>query len=151
MAILRWRSGWDSIGRVRWVVAYVFRFVNNCILKRRTTSSFNFKAVTRGQIHFVKAWLAFLTGKWSVLKNKISKPSSLQSLNPFLDDQGLMCISGRLAAASELPYDEKHPIILPYNSQLARLLVLFTHKISLHGGNQLVHRLIRLQFTGWKT
>ena len=46
-----------------------------------------------------------------------------------------------------MSYDERYPIILPYNCQLSRLLVQFTHGITLHGGNQLVHRLIRLQFT----
>ena len=37
-------------------------------------------------------------------------------------------------------------VILPHNCELSRLLVRFTHLIVLHGDNELVHRLIRLQF-----
>ena len=56
-------------------------------------------------------------------REKISTTSSLQSFNAFTDGQGLMRVSEQLAAASEILYDEKHPIILPYNTHLARLLV----------------------------
>nr|XP_041632606.1 uncharacterized protein LOC121502840 [Drosophila kikkawai] len=67
-------------------------------------------------------------------------------MNPFLDPHGLIRACGRVTASEVLQYDERHPIFLPYNCQLARLLVSFTHRISLHGGNQLMVRLIRSKF-----
>ncbi|XP_059222451.1 uncharacterized protein LOC131996706 [Stomoxys calcitrans] len=79
-------------------------------------------------------------------KKTIASKSSLLSLNPFLDDEGVMRICGRLTSSPVLSYNERHPVILPYSSQLSRLLVKFTHEISIHGGNQLVLRLLRMQF-----
>ncbi|XP_041630525.1 uncharacterized protein [Drosophila kikkawai] len=67
-------------------------------------------------------------------------------MNPFLDPHGLIRACGRVTASEVLQYDERHPIFLPYNCQLARLLVSFTHRKSLHGGNQLMVRLIRSKF-----
>ncbi|XP_060665543.1 uncharacterized protein LOC132797782 [Drosophila nasuta] len=64
-------------------------------------------------------------------------------LEPFPRWQG---DSTGLWASHSLRYDESHPIILSYSSSFARLLVRFTHRISLHGGNQVVMRLIRSRF-----
>ncbi|XP_070139971.1 uncharacterized protein [Drosophila kikkawai] len=50
---------------------------------------------------------------------------------------------GRVTSSDLLQYDERHPVILPYDCHLSRLLVRFTHRITLHGGNQLMIRLIR--------
>ncbi|XP_075150784.1 uncharacterized protein LOC142224892 [Haematobia irritans] len=76
----------------------------------------------------------------------ISSSSSLLSFNPFMDSEGKIRICGRLTASPSLSYNERHPVILPYNCQYSRLLVRFIHEISLHGGNQLVLRLIRVQY-----
>jgi len=54
--------------------------------------------------------------------------SSIFFLNPFLDLKGLV----------SLRYNEWHPIILPYEWALSRLLVKFTHLITYHGSNQIV-------------
>jgi len=72
--------------------------------------------------------------------------SSILSLNPFLDKKGLIKACGRIRASDSLRYDERHPIILPYECTLSRLLVKFTHLISLYGGNQLVVRLTRSRY-----
>ena len=53
-------------------------------------------------------------------------------LDPFLND-GLLRVDGRLAY-SNLSFNEKHPLILPYNSEFSRLLVRYHHVRSLHGG-----------------
>nr|XP_041630604.1 uncharacterized protein LOC121502051 [Drosophila kikkawai] len=79
-------------------------------------------------------------------KRPIPASSSIKNMNPFLDPHGLIRACGRVTASEVLQYDERHPIFLPYNCQLARLLVSFTHRISLHGGNQLMVRLIRSKF-----
>ncbi|XP_070142318.1 uncharacterized protein [Drosophila kikkawai] len=71
-------------------------------------------------------------------KRPIPASSSIKNMNPFLDPHGLIRACGRVTASEVLQYDERHPIFLPYNCQLARLLVSFTHRISLHGGNQLM-------------
>lgn len=44
-------------------------------------------------------------------RNSIALISKLQELNPFLDDDGMVQVGGRLQN-SLLPYDAKHPVIL---------------------------------------
>jgi len=79
-------------------------------------------------------------------KRPIPVSSPIANLFPFLDQRGLLRACGLITASTALQYDERHPIILPCNCRLARLLVLFSHQISLHGGNQLVVRLIRSKY-----
>ncbi|XP_060665700.1 uncharacterized protein LOC132797981 [Drosophila nasuta] len=79
-------------------------------------------------------------------KQQVPSSSSIRNLNPFLDGKGILRACGRLRASHSLRYDESHPISLSYSSYFARLLVRFTHRISLHGGNQVVMRLIRSRF-----
>ncbi|XP_029169406.1 uncharacterized protein LOC114939309, partial [Nylanderia fulva] len=62
--------------------------------------------------------------------------SSLIKLNPFIDDQGVLRVGGRLKHAL-LPYDEKHPVIIPPASWMTRLLIESCHRRSLHGGVQM--------------
>jgi len=73
-------------------------------------------------------------------KRTVPAASSILSLNPFLDQKGLVRACGRVTASESLLYDERHPIILRTTVH-SRLLVQFTHLITLHVSNQLVVRL----------
>ncbi|XP_036346099.1 uncharacterized protein LOC118755367, partial [Rhagoletis pomonella] len=67
------------------------------------------------------------------IKSKINIPttSKLVSLTPFLDGNEVLRIRGRLHHAN-LPYDQKHPMILPSNHHFTKLLIDFAHQITLH-------------------
>ncbi|XP_048004299.1 uncharacterized protein LOC125240447 [Leguminivora glycinivorella] len=60
-----------------------------------------------------------------------SKTSKIRSLTPFLEN-GILRVGGRLDNASDLEV-AKHPIILPYESQLTKLIVTDAHERTLHG------------------
>lgn len=62
----------------------------------------------------------------------VAKSSSIAKLSPFIGEDGLLRVKGRLEFA-ELSYDERHPIILP-KSHLSLLLVRFQHKLLKHAG-----------------
>ncbi|XP_068143524.1 uncharacterized protein [Drosophila tropicalis] len=79
-------------------------------------------------------------------KKSLATSSTILNLNPFIDASGVIRACGRVQQAAALSYDERNPILLPVISPLSRLLVLFTHQISLHGGSQLVVRLIRQRY-----
>ena len=144
-------SRFSDFAKALRVVSYIFRFYYRI---RSRLGQFQFGPITKGEIHFVKRRLIVINQQnsypeeYRALSDKkpISKTSSLLNFNPFIDADGVLRVSGRLVAAPDLSYDERHPMILPYDCQLSRLLVQFTHFISLHGDNELVHRLIRLQF-----
>ncbi|XP_029679981.1 uncharacterized protein LOC115245695 [Formica exsecta] len=74
----------------------------------------------------------------------VSHRSSLSKLSPFLDDNGVLRVGGRLKHAV-LSNDERHPMIAPPASWLTRLLIESCHKRTLHGGVQLMLGLLRLR------
>ena len=62
---------------------------------------------------------------------------TLLPLHPFLDDQGLLRVGGRLSQ-SEHPYDKCPPMILPGKHEVTRMIIEQTHKDLLHAGTALV-------------
>lgn len=51
----------------------------------------------------------------------------LSSLNPFIDSSGLIRVGGRLTNASDLSYDHRHPIIIPYKTHFGTLIFRHEH------------------------
>lgn len=75
----------------------------------------------------------------------VDTSSSLLTLAPFLDDYGVLLVGGRLSNAA-LPYDQRHPIILPRHSPLTTLIVHDVHHSTLHGGIQEMLQHIRRRY-----
>lgn len=71
--------------------------------------------------------------------------SSILSLNPMLDEYGLLRVQGRLKHAL-LPFSSKHPIILPASSTYTKLSIRQAHFRAMHGGLQLTLRTIRDEY-----
>lgn len=71
--------------------------------------------------------------------------SPISSLTPFLDDEGMLRLGGRLKHSS-LPLETKHPIILPTESALAVLLRREAHINHLHAGVQLTTTVLRRKY-----
>lgn len=57
----------------------------------------------------------------------------LTGLNPKRDDNDLLRMDGRLRFADNLPYDTRHPIFLPKNLPMKRLVIVDKHKGLGHG------------------
>ncbi len=64
---------------------------------------------------------------------KISSQSSIKSLNPILDEQGLIRVGGCLSNA-DMTNDEKHPLIIPANHHISTLLIKHYHEKVVHQG-----------------
>ncbi|XP_055591140.1 uncharacterized protein LOC129743191 [Uranotaenia lowii] len=79
-------------------------------------------------------------------KRKIKKSSPIASYNAFLDEAGVLRVSGRLEAADWLPYDAKYPIILPKNHRITVLLLDWMHRKHHHANNETVTNEIRQRF-----
>lgn len=82
----------------------------------------------------------------ALARNKeIPKSSRLRMLTPWMDEYGILRITGRLAN-SELPLNQRRPIILDYKSDLAKRLVVKAHKELLHGGVQMCTQYLRQKY-----
>lgn len=62
---------------------------------------------------------------------------SLKPLHPFLDKTGIIRVGGRLQNSS-IPYSQKHPIILPKDSRITKLIIHHEHLRHLHAGPKLL-------------
>lgn len=72
----------------------------------------------------------------------VNKKSKLFSLTPFLCQDGLLRVGGRLQK-SELDYDTKHPILISHKCHLSRLIIAEAHEKTLHGGPLLMINYVR--------
>ena len=69
------------------------------------------------------------------LDEKIDVKSRVIPLNPFIDNQGILRVGGRLTH-SELPEEQKHPILLPASHHTTRLVIRDEHFRLKHAGTQ---------------
>ena len=74
----------------------------------------------------------------------VMKSSTLKSLTPMLNDQGLLCVGGRLSKSS-LEDSSKHPCIIPYDHAIAKLIVKAYHNRA-HLGTDWLISLLREKF-----
>lgn len=82
----------------------------------------------------------------SLKNNKcLKKNSSLVSLLPFIDPNGLLRVGGRLDNA-QISYNSKHPIILPSKHSLSILLIQEFHVSHLHAGISVLSNIIRQNY-----
>ena len=115
----------------------MYRFVNNCRPRQHTR---------RGHLSTLELnaaeeyWLKVMQGEMfgeelSLLQDgkELPRKSKLLSLRPFVDAQGLLRVGGR-ASLSKLSYSRRHPIILPSDHVLTKLIVHSEHLRLLHAG-----------------
>ena len=72
------------------------------------------------------------------------RQSSLRKLNPFVGTDGLLRVGGRLRK-SNLPFEVIHPVILPKDGHITRLIVSQTHEKLQHAGRETTLSEIRHQ------
>ncbi|GFX38671.1 integrase catalytic domain-containing protein [Trichonephila clavipes] len=132
------------------IFSFIFRFINNIKAKESCNKE---KYLTADEIKRSTEFLAkiaqlseFKAEIDALKKGKgVSKTSKLRALDPFLDENYLLRVGGRLSNA-DLPFEAKHQIIIPSKHKFTKLLFEHMHKKFFHIGAQgLVHQ-IRMQF-----
>lgn len=95
-------------------------------------------------LHIKQAQQMYLGNELKLLQSQqpVSPGSQLSCLNPYLDENGLIRVSGRLRN-SKLPFRQKHPLIIPRESAICKLLIDQAHRFTLHGGIQEMLQYIR--------
>ncbi|KAJ0169355.1 hypothetical protein K1T71_015239 [Dendrolimus kikuchii] len=134
---------YSSLTRLIRIVAYCRRFLD---LKRPASERNRGEYLTASELaqaletcikqcqveHFQEELeLIRKDGKFSKIKGH------LKSLNPYVDEKGLLRIGGRLDNMP-LSLNARHPILLPKKSTLTALVIADAHVKTLHGGIQLM-------------
>ena len=93
--------------------------------------------------HATRYWIKVAQNEsWTSEINALKKGSRLKQtsrilcLNPFIDKSGILRVGGRQENA-RLSFDTRHPIILPSNHPLLKLLIQSEHLRLLHAGHLL--------------
>ncbi|XP_076660276.1 uncharacterized protein LOC143363596, partial [Halictus rubicundus] len=126
-------SSWIVLQRA---IAYCVRFCKNASRCERNTgplSIFELKRAHNCVIknvqgrHFAKEYTNLTH------RTAIHKDSKILALTPFIDDEGIIRVGGRLQN-SDLRYSQRHPILLPRSDHITRLIIEYEHRRQLHTG-----------------
>ncbi|KAG7312917.1 hypothetical protein JYU34_001315 [Plutella xylostella] len=147
----------SSLNRLIRVTAYILRFLN------KTRSLSTYPAYLQASEHkqalhtlikvsqrdnFAKE-IKVLEGNvhkdQSQTLKKLINGKKIVKLNPFLDDEHVMRVGGRICKA-DVDFNQKHPIILTKDCNLSYLIVKDVHSKTLHGGLQLMLNVIRSKY-----
>jgi hypothetical protein len=75
----------------------------------------------------------------------IEKNSTIRNLSPFLDENGVIRVGGRIRNAN-LAYNQKHPVLIPKNHNVTEAIIRHFHVKNLHSGTQSTLASIRQQY-----
>ena len=87
---------------------------------------------------FVKmVQLKYFNEELKLLKMKngenVKISSKISSLNPYLDENGIIRVGGRLEK-SKISNDCKHPKLIPKDFHISKLIILWCHQKTRHSG-----------------
>ena len=142
-------SSWTKMLRV---IATCLRFkerlmsvVNASVTNIDLKSPFKPDELSRAQILIIK-----LLQKETFLE-EISKLKSsgevkikcdISKLNPFLDEKGILRVGGRIKNSS-LPFELKHPVLLPKRHHITFAILHYFHDLTAHQGRSLTINAVR--------
>ena len=128
---------WSSLTKAMRVIGWVLRFIKNaqCPSDDRVHGDLTFSELCRAKGELLRSvQVTEYSEELCALGQgqSVSKKSKIYKLSPFLGDDGLLRLQGRLQH-SGLPEEEKHPVIIP-KCHLRVLLARHAHVMLKHAG-----------------
>ena len=113
--------------RLKTTVAWILR-AQRLFRPRRTSSADSQPEHSRGPNPLSAGELELASAEIiRYVQHSHGPADSVRKLDPVMDEAGLLRVGGRLTH-STLPVDIKHPIILPRDSQVSRLILTSAHQ-----------------------
>ncbi len=142
----------SMFSRLKRVTAWVFRFIRNCQARKlktqRNVNPLSVEELDRATTYWIKVIQGtFWHKEIECLRKglKIAQSSTILSLNPMLDDIGVLRVGGR-QRNTKFSYNSRHPIILSSKHPLVKLLMRSEHLRLLHGGPLLLSASLSRRF-----
>lgn len=140
----------STFPRLQRVAAFVKRFINNC---RVVQSERKVGRLSLSELNEATNMLAKISQTQSfpeviskLAQNEPLHPKEkLSSLSPFLDNDQIMRVGGRLKYSNYV-YTKKFPILLHANHEFTKLLFEHEHRKLIHGGPQILLAHVRETF-----
>lgn len=136
------------------VTGLCLRFINNLKMKiKPTKSDRSVQPVTEAEFqNAVNHWVLIVQGQHFASeidqlrkKRPIPVQSRLRSLTPFLDENQILRVGGRLKQAN-WDFERSHPMILPKGHRFTELVIFYYHKISMHAPVETLLSIMRQKF-----
>lgn len=134
----------SSFTRLLRVTAWLIRFSRNCRARKnelnRITGPLSVQELNQAKTYWISvSQKEYFAKEIKTLQSKARVPqsSSLLSLNPLLDEVGLLRVGGR-ESNSKLSYQNQHPLIIHGKHPLTKLLIRSEHNRLLHAGPTLL-------------
>lgn len=160
-----------NLGEIKRILTYVRRFIDGCKRKyknrpKQAISADELKLNVRKYVSFptdeelsesIKTFIrreqqlayphecAHFEKYGNENPKEFPEKSKLINVTPLIDKDGIIRVGGRIKLA-ELPFNTKHPVIVPPHSRLSRALILEAHRATSHGGNQSMITYIRSNY-----
>lgn len=127
-----------SLNKLLHVVAYCLRFYYNILHKNsKLVGILSTEEINKSRICIIKCvQKKEFSSKIKDLMNtnNVAVSSKLFRLCPFMDENKLIRVGGRLKKAATLDVYHRHPIVLPADCHFTRLLFQNEHERCMHGG-----------------
>jgi len=132
----------SKLNRLIRVIAYCKRFISNCRHPKANRQSTILSTQDLDQALTCCVKMVQQISYAQEIRNlmeqqEVAASSSLKTLHPLIDKEGLLRVGGRLQQ-STLPYQTMHQTILPSNHHFTQLVVSAEHIRLLHAGPQLL-------------
>ena len=140
-----WMQRFSSLLKLQYSMCFIKRFINNTREPEKHVGFLSAKELTSALESLVKFTQLFHFADEIELLQAGKSSKRFRKLCPFLDPSGLLRVGGRLNYA-HLPYDAKHPLLLPKNAHLTALIVLQYHRRYMHAGTRTLQALLGSRF-----
>lgn len=139
---------YSDFNRLQRIIAYCRRFYHNLKYPndRRTEylTSEELKEAVESIVFSVQRE-TFSNDIKQLHKNQNLRRNRLNTLNLFIDKKDLLRVGGRLQH-SNLTYDQKFPLVLPYLHHVTDIIVKNEHERLLHCGHEQLLAMLRLKY-----
>ena len=117
----------SSLSRLYWITAWIRWFMNNCHAEKEGQMRNGGSLATKELAAAESVWIATaqqqaFVEEITTLKAGKELGNKLLPLRPFLNQDGLLHVGGRLGL-SVLPYTKRHPLVLPGKHQVTKLII----------------------------
>ncbi|XP_036347022.1 uncharacterized protein LOC118756363, partial [Rhagoletis pomonella] len=142
-------TNYSSFLKITRIVAWTLRFISNVRSHSRQVGELT-PAEVRGAEKYICRRIQHecFPSEASVLRanQPLPKSSCLHKLTPFIDEDDLIRVSGRIDAAYCLPLSARRPIILPQKHYVTRLIMQQFHARRHHQNDHLVINEMRQKY-----
>ena len=127
-------------------MALVFRFMQRTRRKVRNAGPPSPEELQAAEIWIFKhVQKSAFQDDLAKIEKKVPCSDRLQKLVPFVDEKGLIRVGGRLQH-SNLEFESRHPIILPPDHHITKILIRHEHLQNLHAGPQALQSILYQKF-----